>query len=94
VPIWVTETGVGGAHVGAKRSLSPAELRTDCRVLARSLGRWGRDPRVEAAFQYTFREDTLFPVGLADARLSRAYPVYDLWRDWADGQGSARACDG
>src|SRR2546422_4110966 len=32
---------------------------------------WYRDPRVGAVFQYTFRDDPAFPVGLVDARLSR-----------------------
>ena len=85
-PIWVTETGVGGAHVGDRRSRGRAELASDCRAMAAKLRQWSRDPRVDAAFQYTFREDTAFPVGLADASLSRAYPVYDLWRGVARGR--------
>jgi hypothetical protein len=85
-PIWVTETGVGGTRVGAPREYSPVELDSDCRAMATSLRRWARDPRVDAAFQYTFREDTAFPVGLADPGLSRAYPVYDLWRNAARGR--------
>ncbi|MCW2995444.1 MAG: hypothetical protein JWQ18_2939, partial [Conexibacter sp.] len=44
--------------------------------------RWAADPRVDAAFQYTFREDTAYPVGLADAGLTRLYPTYDLWAAW------------
>ena len=94
VPIWVTETGVGGTRVGAPRDLSPEELRADCRAMNTALRRWARDPRVDAAFQYTVREDTAFPVGLADAGLTRAYPVFDLWTRWRDGRGSAAACDG
>ena len=82
-PIWVTETGVGAAHAGTERDTSPGELRASCRAMALALRRWGRDPRVEAAFQYTFREDSEFPVGLADPRLTRLYPVYDLWRGWS-----------
>ncbi len=84
-PIWVTETGVGGDHVGAKRSLSRAELALDCRTMARALRRWDADPRVDAAFQFSIREDPAFPVGLFDRELTRAYPVYDLWRSAADG---------
>ena len=94
VPIWVTETGVGGTRVGAPRDLSAAELRADCRAMNTALRRWARDPAVDAAFQYTVREDVAFPVGLADAGLTRAYPVFDLWTRWRDGRGSARACDG
>ena len=93
-PIWVTETGVGGTRVGAPRAYSPEELYRDCRAMATALRRWARDPKVEAAFQYTFREDTAFPVGLADPGLSRTYPVYELWRSWARGPGSASACRG
>jgi hypothetical protein len=37
---------------------------------------------VDAAFQYTFREDSAYPVGLADAGLTRTYPTYDLWAAW------------
>jgi hypothetical protein len=37
---------------------------------------------VEAAFQYTFRDDPAFPVGLADARLTRTWPTYDEWLAW------------
>ena len=31
--------------------------------------RWRSDPRVGAVFQYTFRDDPDFPVGLTDAEL-------------------------
>jgi hypothetical protein len=85
-PIWVTETGVGGTRVGAPRTYDPGELRSDCRAMATALRRWSRDRSVDAAFQYTFREDTAFPVGLADPGLSRTYPVYDLWRRAARGR--------
>ena len=89
-PIWVTETGVGGAHVGDRRAGGPATQRADCRAMAVSLARWRRDPRVTAAFQYTFRDDPVFPVGLADASLTRTWPAYDLWLAW----GGRRAPDG
>jgi hypothetical protein len=77
--IWVTETGVGGADPGGSRPLSDASLRAQCRAQDTLLRRWAEDPRVDAAFQYTFREDTAYPVGLADAALTRLYPTYDLW---------------
>jgi hypothetical protein len=89
-PIWVTETGAGGARSGTQRDTSARALRRGCRYLDALLRRWHRDPRVDAAFQYTYREDTAFPVGLADARLRRTYPTYDLWRAW----GGDRAPDG
>ncbi len=78
-PIWVTETGAGGAHPGAPRSGTDGQLAAGCRAQAAALARWSRDRRVEAAFQYTFRDDTAFPVGLSDARLTRVYPSYPLW---------------
>lgn len=82
VPIWVTETGVGGARSGDERNTSKRELRRGCRILNALLRRWYRDKRVDAAFQYTYREDTVFPVGLADAGLTQVYPTYGLWREW------------
>jgi hypothetical protein len=80
--IWVTETGVGGDNTGAQRPLDDASLRAQCRAQDAALRRWADDPRVDAAFQYTFREDTAYPVGLADANLTRLYPTYDLWAAW------------
>jgi len=80
--IWITETGVGGDNPGAQRPLGDASLRAQCRAQDAALRRWAADPRVDAAFQYTFREDTAYPVGLADAGLTRVYPTYDLWAGW------------
>ena len=82
--IWVTETGVGGADPGGSRPNGDAALRAQCRAQDAALRRWAEDPRVDAAFQYTFREDTAYPVGLADAGLTRLYPTYDLWAAWGD----------
>ena len=81
-PIWVTETGVGGPHVGDERSAKDEKIRADCQALAITLRRWNEDPRVEAAFQYTFRDDPVFPVGLVDAQMSKAWPAYDLFKAW------------
>jgi hypothetical protein len=80
--VWVTETGVGGADPGADRPTDDASLRAGCRAQDAALRRWADDPRVDVAFQYTFREDPAYPVGLADAGLARTYPTYDLWRAW------------
>lgn len=82
-PIWITETGVGGQDVGGPRTGGLATQRRDCRALDEALRRWDLDPRVEAAFQYTFRDDPAFPVGLADVGLTRTWPAYDLWLAWA-----------
>ena len=65
-----------------ERPLDDASLRAQCRAQDAALRRWADDPRVDAAFQYTFREDTAYPVGLADAGLTRIYPTYDLWAAW------------
>jgi hypothetical protein len=80
--IWVTETGVGGPDPGGARPTDDASLRAGCRAQDTALRRWAADPRVDVAFQYTFREDTAYPVGLADAGLTRTYPTYDLWKAW------------
>jgi hypothetical protein len=82
-PMWITETGVGGLHAGDDRRTGPQALRRQCVYLNRKLRQWYEDPRIEAAFQYTFREDTAFPVGLADAGLTRTYPTYDLLKAWS-----------
>jgi hypothetical protein len=80
--VWITETGVGGDDPGGSRPSGDAALRAQCRAQERLLDRWAADPRVDAAFQYTFREDTAYPVGLVDAALTRTYPTYDLWAAW------------
>ncbi len=81
--IWVSETGVGNAHNGATRSTSVAALTASCRLLSNALQNWYRDPRVDVAFQYSFREDASFPVGVLSADLNRVYPTYDLLKAWA-----------
>jgi hypothetical protein len=48
--------------------------------MAAQLRAWKRDPRIRAAFQYTMRDDPLFPVGLADSALTRLFPAYEAWR--------------
>jgi len=80
--IWITETGVGGRSSGRERDTDPAVLRAGCRALHAVLERWRRDPGIDAAIQYTFREDPGFPVGLASADLRRTYPAYGVWRAW------------
>ena len=69
--LWITETGVGGAPDG-------------CALMATELRTWQDDPHVAAAFQYTFREDPAFPVGLADLGLTTLYPAYEAWRTRGD----------
>jgi hypothetical protein len=68
LPIWITETGV-----------DPEAGRAGCRAMAQALERWSDDPQVAAAFQYTYRADTEFDVGLADAALGEVRPAYAAW---------------
>ncbi len=84
--IWITETGVGAPRSGEERRTSRRAQRRACARLHRRLVRWYRDPRVTAAFQYTFREDNLFPTGLATTDLSAGYPALGEWTAW----GSSR----
>lgn len=86
-PIWVTETGAGEPHVGRQRPTSASSLRSQCQLMNRALLTWYHDPRVDVAFQYSFREDSLFPVGLATPGLDALYPTYYLMRAW----GGSRA---
>ncbi len=85
--IWITETGVGAPRAGETRRDTPAAHRQACRSLHRRLIKWYDDPRVTAAFQYTFREDDIFPTGLVTTSLNKAYPVLSEWQAWG---GAAR----
>jgi hypothetical protein len=81
--VWVTETGAGAPDPGRRRGESADEQRDGCLALARQVLAWSHDARVGAIFQYSFREDPAFPVGLLSADLAHVYPVYDLWRSLA-----------
>lgn len=81
--IWITEAGAGARHPGSPRPSGSAAAHAGCVALAEQLLGWSRDPRVGAVFQYTFREDPAYPVGLVSADLSHLYPTYRLWLDWA-----------
>jgi hypothetical protein len=74
LPVWITETGA-----------ESADGPSGCEAMARALADWRDDPRVEVAIQYTFREDTAFPVGLADAGLTTLEPAYGAWAALAAG---------
>jgi len=84
--IWITETGVGAPRSGEERQTSRAAQLRSCGRLHRRLLRWYRDARVSAAFQYTLREDDLFPTGLVTTDLTGAYPALAEWIAW----GTAR----
>jgi hypothetical protein len=83
--IWITETGAADqdARAGVRDPLAA------CQRLAAALIAWNIDPRIEAAFQYTYREDPAFRVGLADPGLRTVFPAYYEWLAW----GSRRATD-
>jgi hypothetical protein len=81
--VWITETGAGAPDPGRRRDDVASELYEGCVALARQVVGWSRDARVGAIFQYSFREDTAFPVGLLSADLSHTYPAYDMWRSYA-----------
>ncbi len=89
LPVWVTETGVGAVRSGDDRATGAVDLALQCSAQAARLERWAADPNVQAVFQYTFREDSAYPVGLADARLRALYPTQRLWQAWADARGDA-----
>ncbi len=77
--IWVTEAGAGAPDPGRAVRDTRGEEHAACVALARQVGDWYSDPRVGAVFQYTFRDDPAFPVGLADPRLTRVLPTYGVW---------------
>jgi hypothetical protein len=82
-PLWVTEAGAGAPRPGAARAASAGQELEGCRALAAQLARWSGDARVGAVFQYSFREDPAFPVGLVSADLRHLYPTYGLWLAYA-----------
>ncbi|MEA2221502.1 MAG: hypothetical protein QOJ35_4128 [Solirubrobacteraceae bacterium] len=66
--LWITETGTFDHR---------------CEAMAAALRTWSDDPRVDAAFQYTFRESSAFPVGLVSSSLRTTYRSYDAWHAFA-----------
>jgi hypothetical protein len=81
--IWVTEAGAGAPHPGSPRPAGAAAENAGCAALEEQLGSWSSDPRVGAVFQYSFREDPAYPVGLISPDLSHLYPTYRLLLAWA-----------
>ncbi len=72
--LWVDETGAGNLPGRPDPSRAVA-----CGALVADVDRWAADPRIDVAIQYTFRDDPLFPVGLADAQLTHLWPSYGVW---------------
>ena len=81
--IWITEAGAGAPHPGSERPSGSAAEREGCQALGAQLARWSANPRVSAIFQYSFREDPAYPVGLLSADLRHTYPAYRLWLAYA-----------
>jgi hypothetical protein len=90
LPVWITQTG---ARVGV--GAGEAARRAACRALHRRLTGWSRGGAVSAVFQWGFRDDDTFPVGLVSTTLDRAWPALAEWRAWgraaADGAADAPA---
>jgi hypothetical protein len=78
--IWITETGTKDPEVA-------------CATDRANLERWADDPRVDAVFHYTLREDDRFPTGLVTTDLSAAYPALAEGQAWGAGdQPPASTC--
>jgi hypothetical protein len=80
--VWITEAGAGAPHPGRRRPPDAAAEHEGCLALGAQLERWAADPRVEAIFQYTFRDDPAFPVGLLSADLAHVRRTYGLWQQY------------
>lgn len=90
--LWLTETGAGGLRPGRDRPIDAASLVAACEAMAAALASWREEPRVDVAFQYSFREDPAFPVGLTDPQLTRLYAPYGAWRAAAAQEPAQDGC--
>jgi|SRR5215218_1578916 len=68
--LWIAETGTFDHR---------------CEAMSAALRAWARNDRIDAAFQYTFREAHHFPVGLVSPSLKRTYKSYRAWFAFAGG---------
>ncbi|MEY2442096.1 MAG: hypothetical protein QOJ46_1522 [bacterium] len=73
-PLWISETGTFDHR---------------CESIAAALKAWSDDPRVDAAFQYTFRDSPAFPVGLVSPSLRTTYRSYTAWHAFSRAHGGA-----
>ncbi|MEJ7824644.1 MAG: hypothetical protein WKF48_04410 [Solirubrobacteraceae bacterium] len=80
MPLWISEAGTFDHR---------------CEAMAATLATWARDPRVEAAFQYTSREASGYPVGLINRSLRKTYRSYRAWLAFAGSTDEIpeRPCD-
>lgn len=75
-PLWITETGTFDHR---------------CDAMAAVLQAWADDERIDAAFQYTFRESKAFPVGLVSPSLRTTYRSYTAWHAFSQRRENAPA---
>ena len=68
--LWIAETGTFDHR---------------CAAMFSALRSWAINDRVDAAFQYTFRESRHFPVGLVSPSLLHTYGSYRAWLAFAGG---------
>ena len=68
--LWIAETGTFDHR---------------CASMSAALRAWARHDRIDAAFQYTFREAHTFPVGLVSPSLKITYGSYRAWSAFAGG---------
>ena len=80
--VWITETGAGFAPADLSAAAQFTSRRDACEQMHAQLARWYADPRVDAAFQYTLREDDRFRTGLVATDLAVAFPTLGLWQRW------------
>ena len=80
--VWITETGAGFPPADLSVALQSASRREACEQMDAQLARWYADPRVDAAFQYTLREDDRFRTGLVTTDLTAGFPTLGLWQAW------------
>jgi hypothetical protein len=80
--VWITETGAGFPPADLSAAAQSASRLAACEQMAAELARWYADPRVDAAFQYTLREDDRFKTGLVSTDLTTAFPTLGLWQAW------------
>lgn len=68
--LWIAETGTFDHR---------------CEAMFSALRSWAINDRVDAAFQYTFRESHHYPVGLVSPSLMDTYASYRAWLAFAGG---------
>ena len=67
-PLWIAETGTFDHR---------------CDAMSAALRSWAANDRIDAAFQFTFRESRDYPVGLVSSSLLKTYGSYRAWLAFA-----------